>query len=92
MVGVLLFLVRDNVIGALAGVLVSGPLYLALGTVLAKFGYRRKTMAELRADRESSKQAAREEEQQQQTESRGRPPPTSRTSGGSNRPKSKRRR
>jgi hypothetical protein len=90
MVGVLLFLVRDNVIGALAGVLVSGPLYLALGTVLAKFGYRRKTMAELRADRESSKQAAREEEQQK--ESRGRPPPTSRTSGGSNRPKSKRRR
>jgi len=89
MVGVMLFLVRDNQVGAVVGVLVSGPLYLTIGAVLAKFGYRRKSMAELRTDRESSKQAAREE---RQTDSRDRPPPTSRTSGGSNRPKSKRRR
>ena len=42
---------RDNgLAGIFAGLLVSGPLYLAFGTVLAKFGYQRKTLKELRSE------------------------------------------
>ena len=96
MAGILIFLVRDNVIGAVAGVLVSGPLYLGFGAVLAKFGYRRKSMAELRDQRESVKASkARESSAADSSDPetpRKRPPPTSRTSGGSNRPAGKRRR
>ena len=91
MVAILLLLVRDNMAGAVAGVLISGPLYLAFGAVLAKFGYRRKTMAELRAERES-KETARREPEATAPSPRTRPPATSRTQAGSNRPKSKKRR
>ena len=53
MVAVFLVFFRDaNVIGAIVGVLISGPLYLALGAVLAKFGYQRKTFREARAARQ----------------------------------------
>ncbi len=38
-------------IGLFAGLLSSGPMYLLFGGVLAKFGYQRKTMKELRAQR-----------------------------------------
>ena len=42
---------RDNgLIGILAGLLVSGPMYLAFGYVLAKLGYQRKSLRELRAE------------------------------------------
>jgi hypothetical protein len=42
---------RDNgLAGIFAGLLVSGPLYLAFGTVLAKFGYQRKSLKELRSE------------------------------------------
>ncbi len=37
----------------IGGLLASGPLYLGLGYVLAKFGYQRKTLAELRTPRAS---------------------------------------
>ena len=45
----LVFFRDNNVVGALAGVLISGPLYLAFGAVMAKFGYTRKNFKELRA-------------------------------------------
>ena len=93
MMGVLIFLVSDNVLGAMAGVLVSGPLYLGFGAVLAKFGYRRKSMAEMREERNAPKADAASEQSESDPEApRKRPPPTSRTSGGSNRPSNKRRR
>src|SRR6478672_479134 len=38
-------------LGLFAGLLSSGPMYLLFGGVLAKFGYQRKTMKELRAER-----------------------------------------
>ncbi len=93
MVGVLFFLVRDNMAGALAGVLISGPLYLALGAVLAKFGYRRKSLKDLRAEREAQ-QAERNDGNSAAADDgpRTRPPPTSRTQTGPNRPKSRKRR
>ena len=43
----------DRVLPILGGLLVSGPLYLLLGFVLAKFGYSRKTLADLRTPRAS---------------------------------------
>ena len=36
--------------GVLAGLLVSGPIFVAIGALLAKFGYQRKTMRQLRAE------------------------------------------
>jgi hypothetical protein len=92
---VFLLLFRDgNVVGAIAGVLVSGPLYLGFGAVLAKMGYQRKTMKELR-----SSQASKDTETKgssssasSTSNSRGRPAPTSRTATGPNRPVTKKRR
>ncbi len=46
----LVFFPRDNAIGAVVGVLISGPLYLAFGFVMAKFGYTRKRLKDLRAE------------------------------------------
>jgi len=90
----LLFFRDSNLIGALAGILVSGPLYLALGAALAKFGYRRKSLKELRAEsREAdAAKAAADPSDGSDTAATGpprrRPAPTSRTGGGGNRPKS----
>lgn len=50
---------RDNgLVGIFAGLLISGPLYLAFGTVLAKFGYQRKTWKELRSEPRSARPAS----------------------------------
>lgn len=92
MTAVLFLLVRDNIVGAIAGVLISGPLYLAFGAVLAKFGYQRTTMKDLRAERETREVERNESHDTSSDASRNRPPPTSRTQSGTNRPKSKKRR
>lgn len=89
-----LFLVvfRDNPLGLIAGVLASGPLYLLIGAMLAKFGYQRKTLKEMRTPQA---QPASKEPDTVSTESRQRPSPSRRTSAGHNnprpRPKRKRR-
>ncbi len=44
-------LLRGGVWPIIGGLLASGPLYLSLGYVLAKFGYQRKTLAEMRTPR-----------------------------------------
>ena len=92
MTAVLFLLVRDNIIGAIAGVLISGPLYLAFGAVLAKFGYQRTTMRELRAEREPTTMERSESANASSDAPRKRPPPTSRTQTGTNRPRSRKRR
>jgi hypothetical protein len=46
----LLFMRDGSLIGIMFGLLVSGPLYIAFGAVLAKFGYTRKTMKQLRQE------------------------------------------
>ena len=88
----LVFLRGGNVLGALAGVLVSGPLYLAFGAALAKFGYQRKTLAELREER-ASQRAERGDGAAEPARAapRSRPAPTKRTSTGPNRPSRRRR-
>ncbi|MET0143500.1 MAG: hypothetical protein ABW328_01750 [Ilumatobacteraceae bacterium] len=92
----ILFFRDGNVVAILAGLLVSGPLYLFLGFVLAKFGYQRQT---LRGGRDA--RAARAAEATANTGSNGdgagelprpRPPPTRRTSSGPNRPARNKRR
>ena len=52
---------RRNLLPLLGGLLVSGPLYLGLGFVLAKFGYQRKTLAELRTPRAAPAERCRRE-------------------------------
>lgn len=84
-----------NQIGSIAGVLISGPLYLGFGWVLAKFGYQRKTLKELRTPQaEPTSKKSKKSNTTDDESSTGRRPvaPTSRTAGGSNRPASKKRR
>lgn len=87
---VILLAFRDQpVIGLVAGLLVSGPLYLGFGFVLAKFGYRRKSFRELRqqGSRPDTNGAA-----DPTPARRAKPAPTSRTGGASGRPGGKRKR
>lgn len=89
-----------NTIGAMAGVLVSGPLYLGFGWVLAKFGYQRKTLKELRTTPAASsdrtgKKAGRSRgggDSDDSVPTRRPVAPSSRTAGGGNRPPSKKKR
>lgn len=83
-----LFFRDSGMVGAIAGLLVSGPLYLALGFVLAKFGYQRQSIRQIRRERETAATSP-----DPQTTPRPRPAPTRRTSNGpSNRPRSRKRR
>lgn len=83
----------SNVLGAFAGLLISGPLYVLFGFVLAKFGYQRKSLKEMRETpaepRTSKKKSKRSPEGDDEagTARPSRPPPTKRTSGGDNRPR-----
>lgn len=90
---VFLFVFNDgNPAGAIAGVLVSGPMYLGLGWVLAKIGYQRKTMKEMRSAQPSADDAGKPAKKgdEDPDDSVGRVvAPSSRTAGGGNRPQSK---
>jgi hypothetical protein len=90
----ILFFRDEGMIGAIAGLLVSGPLYLLLGAVLAKFGYQRRRLGEGRGDRKGGGSDASEGSSSEGGAPRPKPAPTRRTSTGPQRPasKSKRRR
>lgn len=95
MTGIFLLLFRDsNIVGAIAGVLISGPLYLILGAVLAKFGYTRKSMKQMRAERNDPQTQSESSSTSgdDSADTRRAPAPTRRTSGGSNRPTAKQKR
>jgi hypothetical protein len=84
----LVFFPRNNAIGAIVGVLISGPLYLAFGAVMAKFGYTRKRLKDLRAEAKeqapSSGGTAKppgSDDIDTASSPRPRPAPTSRTAG-----------
>jgi hypothetical protein len=81
-----IFFRGGNVIGAIAGVLISGPLYLGFGAVMAKFGYQRQRLKDVRAT--SGNAAGSSDSSSSDTASRSKPAPTSRTAGGGSRPKS----
>jgi hypothetical protein len=79
-----------NGLGAVAGVLISGPLYLAFGAVMAKFGYQRQRLKDVRASARSSSGTTDGPRvaPDASTHERPKPAPTSRTAGGGSRPKS----
>ena len=78
-------LFRDrSLVGVFAGLLISGPLYLAFGAVFAKFGYQRKTLKELRAER--AVKTATADDDRSSGGPRPKPAPTRRTGGTSGRP------
>jgi hypothetical protein len=81
-----IFFRGNNVLGAVAGVLISGPLYLGFGAVMAKFGYQRTRLKDVRGSSTSASDDAPNSAQDAAT--RPKPAPTSRTGGGGNRPKS----
>lgn len=94
MIVVFVVFLRDTVTGgSVLGLAASFPLYLAFGAVLAKFGYQRKTIRDLRtaspAPRSSSSSGT-----STPTDTRRRPQPTKRTSTGpsQHRPKNSRKR
>ena len=89
----LIFFRGDNVLAAVAGVLISGPLYLAFGTVMAKFGYQRTRLKDIRGAAKGPVDASVGTSRTADTDAtRARPAPTSRTAGGGNRPKTANRR
>jgi hypothetical protein len=79
--------------GTTMGLIASGPLFIALGAVLAKLGYTRKTLKELRSQPAEPAVPRAERSSTPTSSSRNRPAPTRRTSTGPrNRPSSKRKR
>lgn len=84
MAALFLLLFRStSLVGIFAGLLVSGPLYLGFGYVLAKFGYQRKTLKQLRAEApvRGSGRSKRKDSEVDRTQPRPKPAPTSRTGG-----------
>ncbi len=75
-----LFFRNDSLVGIFAGLLISGPLYLLVGWVLAKFGYQRKTLRDARAGA-AGKGASTTDGRP--PPARPKPAPTRRTGGGS---------
>ena len=80
--------------GLLGGLLASGPIFVLIGAALAKLGYQRKTMKQLRAEaaaRDAAKAAT--SAAAPAAGARPKPAPTRRTSGGgSGRPASRKKR
>jgi hypothetical protein len=88
---VLLFgLIAKPDAGAYVGLALGLVLYVLLMAALAKVGYTRKTLADLRAEREAA--AAANPPPAAVPAPRGRPAPTKRTGGGQRKPAAKRRR
>lgn len=93
-VGAISFFVTDNNRAAnYLTIVLAGPVYVGFGAVIAKFGYARKTVKELRAETEAElARKAAAAPAATSTAARARPAPTSRTSSGpSNRPNKKKR-
>ena len=85
MAAIFLLVMRDeaNEVSLLFGLLASLPLYIGFSYVLAKFGYQRKTLAELRTPRATTSESSGGAST---TPERQRPAPTRRTAGSSTRP------
>ncbi len=88
----LIFFRGSNGLGAVAGVLISGPIYLGFGAVMAKFGYQRTRLKDVRGTAKPANEPVESETDASSDAPRRKPAPTSRTAGGGNRPKSSSRR
>ena len=92
MAAIFLLVLRDSTSpsGLFIGLAASFPLYIGLSYVMAKFGYQRKTLAEMRTPR--ARPSADPAPETDSSAGRPRPAPTRRTAAGLNRPTSKKRR
>lgn len=79
------FATDNHTVESYLSIVLAGGIYVLFGALLAKLGYARKTLRELRAE------AAAPRARPAQPTARPRPAPTRRTSGGGNRPSRKRR-
>jgi hypothetical protein len=77
-----LFFRNQSLLGVVAGLLVSGPLYLGFGYVLAKLGYQRKSWGELRSQNARGKKGTGSPAAPA-AGPRPKPAPTKRTGGAS---------
>lgn len=92
MVVVFVLFLRDTVtVGSVVGLLASLPMYLLAGYVLAKFGYQRKSLRELKT---AARPTSSPSSGSTSSPMRSKPARTSRTSTGpsQHRPKNKRKR
>ncbi len=93
---VLAIVYRDRLdIGLFGGLLVSGPIFVLVGAALAKLGYQRKTLKQLRLDSEAKaveRAAAAGIARPTASAARSRPAPTRRTAGGGHRPAARKKR
>ena len=86
MLAVVLVVLRGrNPAGLIAGIVISLPLYVGLSAVMAKFGYQRKTLAEMRTPRASSSSGSSSSSSATAGKARPRPAPTKRTNASSKR-------
>jgi hypothetical protein len=80
MIAAFAIFLRDSVTGAsVLGLAASYPLYLGFGGILAKFGYQRKTLRDLRRETVARKETT---PRTPASTARSRPAPTKRTSTG----------
>jgi hypothetical protein len=90
MMVVLAIVSRDRLSpGLLGGLLASGPIFVLVGALLAKLGYQRKTLKQLRRETEAraaAQAAAAGHTRATSTPARNKPAPTKRTAGGGGRP------
>jgi hypothetical protein len=88
MSGVFVIFLRDSVsAGSIAGLAASFPMYLIFGGALAKMGYQRKTLSDLRRQTpvrtpRASRRSSGASGSSTASPSRSRPAPTSRTTTG----------
>ena len=85
-----LFVTENRKWESYIAILLGGVVYVALGGALAKFGYQRKTLKQIRA--EAAATPPRQVGRSQPQSARARPAPTGRTSGGSGNTTQKRKR
>ena len=67
------------------GLLASGPIYLAFGAVMAKFGYQRTSLGEARAKSQAARAGSSSSSANNAPAPRPKPAPTKRTGGGAQR-------
>jgi hypothetical protein len=93
---VLAIVYRDRLdAGLFGGLLVSGPIFVLVGALLAKLGYQRKTLKQLRrdADTKAAERAiAGGVARPTASAVRSKPAPTRRTMGGGSRPAQRKKR
>ena len=86
------FVTHNHRVGGYIGIVLAGGVYVGFGALLAKFGYARKSLRQMRAEAAAAPARVVGRRFSQTAAVRARPAPTKRTSTGpSNRPARKKR-